>query len=172
MDGQTDGICDGDLVCRDGRCRTKLTEEVSSDVTEDAVAPINYNCFQIPNEDACAVLHNETRSDAIKKLFTTGTSCNPGTVDEATMLYEITQLNTTEMDAINGNGVDVCQIDNKPTAGDDGKSLQGSRALETIAKGIGIANPTEGEGPDNVSNKIMSTSIVTKEMIRPFYPIS
>ena len=151
-----EGICDDGLECRDGRCRTKPAEEESSDVTDDAVAPINYNCFKIPNEPACAVLHNETRSDTAKKLFTTGTSCNPGTVDEATMLYEITQLNTTEMDAINGNGVDVCQIDNKPTAGDDGESLEGSSTLERIAKGIGIINPTEGDSPENVSNKIMA----------------
>ena len=47
-EGQADGICDDGLECRDGRCRTKLTEEESSDVTEDAVAPINHNCFQIP----------------------------------------------------------------------------------------------------------------------------
>ena len=59
------------------------------------------------------------------------------------------------MNAINGNGVDVCQIDNKPTAGDDGESLEGSY-LERIAKGIGIINPTEGDSPENVSNKIMA----------------
>ena len=58
-----EGICDDGLECRDGRCRTKPAEEESSDVTDDAVAPINYNCFKIPNEPACAVLHNETRSD-------------------------------------------------------------------------------------------------------------
>lgn len=131
-----DGKCDPPLECdpEDKTCKENKGSgsgsEFSTTVNE---AEPNYNCFYIPDDTKCDLVKGNT------KLFTTGTSCIPGTRDDSTMLYEISQLSDKIKKPLN-DLTNQCQIPAKRPEGT--KLINTKEKLEAIASDLGIEYDT------------------------------